>query len=229
MNNLFNEYGRKARLFPALLCSLPFLLVKHFLIDYYFGTSLSNKLFAIIFEDISLIVVLMYLLTQINRFVSKKFFENKAKFPTTLMLLPSSKNLSDELRGEINKKVVEDFHISLPTIADEKSNIENATMRTREITSLIIHKVGDGALLLQHNIEYGFMRNLIGGSVISVVISLASIFIFQFVFKNSTAYVISVILSIVYLLPIVFSRMILKNYSEEYAHILFREYVGKNK
>ena len=94
MNNLFNEYGRKARLFPALLCVIPFLVLKHFLIDPHLDLSFTDTLFTKIAGDISLATVLMYLLAQVNRLVSKLIFEDKTKFPTTQMLLSSSPEMS---------------------------------------------------------------------------------------------------------------------------------------
>lgn len=226
MSSLFNEYGLKARLFPALLCSLPFLLIKHFIVDVYVGSALSSTLFVVITGDISLAAVSSYLLAQINRFVSKILFEDKSKFPTTLMLLPSNRGLSDEFRKKIEEKVNTDFKLSLPNFADEQANIENAKTRIKEIVSLIINKVGNGTLLLQHNIEYGFVRNLIGGSVVAATVSIGSSIVFSFVVENSTAFVLSTALSLCYLTLILFSKAILKNYSEEYACILFREYIG---
>jgi len=228
MSDLFNEYGRKARLFPALLCLPPFLLIKHFAIDSLLDPSLAGKLFVIALGDVSLAAVLIYLLSQVNRFISKTFFEDKARFPTTQMLLPSSKELSSDFRSKIESKVTTDFRLSLPNSADEMADLENARLRINEIVALIINKVGSGKLLLQHNTEYGFMRNLIGGSVISLIASVAGIVLFGLVFMNNTAYVISMALSVCYLLPLLFSRPILTRYGKDYARILFREYLGSN-
>jgi len=228
MNNIFNEYNRKARLFPALLCLFPFLLVKHFLIDPALGISLTSKLYTVVIEDVSLAAVLIYLLSQINRFVSKMLFEDKSKFPTTEMLLPSNMELSVEFKKKIKDKVKNDFDISLPDVKVEKSDIAGTKRRVQEIVSLIINKVGKGNLLFQHNIEYGFVRNLIGGSVIALFISITCIFLFDFVIVNKTAFIISIVLSVGYIIPIIFSRIILNNYSKEYARILFREYLGNN-
>lgn len=161
MKELFGEYGVKARLFPALLCVPPFLLLKHFAVDPFIDPSLTT-LWVSVAGDVSLVAVLMYLLTQMNRFVSKALFEMKSEFPTTLMLLPSSKDLSDEFRAKIDARVRIDFQLSLPTAADERASVNNAKTRIIEIVSLIINKVGNGKLVLQHNIEYGFMRNLLG-------------------------------------------------------------------
>ena len=226
MNSLFNEYGRKARLFPALLCSLPFLLLFHFVVGPYVDPSLTSKLFVLITGGVSFAVVLTYLLSQINRTVSKLLFEDKSKFPTTQMLLPSSNELSSNFRQKIEEKVIADFKISLPNEADEQADLGVAKTRIKEVVSLMINKVGSGTLLLQHNIEYGFVRNLIGGSVIAATVSIASCILFGFIIKNHTALTLAAFLTVGYFIPIIFSRIILKSYSEEYARILFREYVG---
>jgi hypothetical protein len=70
MRELFSEYGVKARLFSALLCVPPFLLLKHFAVDPFVDPSLTT-LWVSVAGDVSLAAVLMYLLTQVNRFVSK--------------------------------------------------------------------------------------------------------------------------------------------------------------
>ena len=226
MNNLFNEYGRKARLFPALLCVIPFLVLKHFLIDPHLDLSFTDTLFTKIAGDISLSTVLMYLLAQVNRLVSKLIFEDKTKFPTTQMLLSSSPEMSAELRSRIDQRIRNDFKLSLPTSTEEELSIDNAKTRIKEIVHLIINKVGNGTLLLQHNIEYGFARNLIGGSLFAFIVAFSCSIVFSSAFKNETAFIISAVLSVIYLIPIIFSRIILNHHSKEYARILFREYLG---
>ncbi len=175
--------------------------------------------------NVSLGLVLLYALTQANRFISKALFENKAKFPTTRMLLPSSTDMSVEFRKRLADKVATEFGLALPSKAKELENPGNANVRAREIISMIIAKVGSGKLLLQHNIEYGFVRNLIGGSVISLVASMSGIVLFHFVIRNDLGYILSICFSVFYLMPIVLSRIILTHYGKEYASILFREYM----
>lgn len=228
MSNIFSEYGRKARLFPAVLCVAPFLITKRFLIDPLLGISFATDLFAVLSLDVSAATVFIYLLTQLNRLVSKVLFENKSEFPTTLMLLPSSIELSLEYREKIRNKVINDFNLYLPSLEDELKDKDGAKTRIQEVVHLIINKVGKGTLLLQHNTEYGFVRNLLGGSVVALISSIMNVAIFGDFFKNSTAYGISLALSILYLIPIVFHKQILKHYSKEYARILFREYLGNS-
>jgi len=225
MLELFNTYSRKARLFPALLCLPPFLLIKLLGIDPFISSSLFHSIFGVVVGNVSLGLVLLYALTQANRFISKALFENKAKFPTTRMLLPSSTDMSVEFRKRLADKVATEFGLALPSKAKELENPGNANVRAREIISMIIAKVGSGKLLLQHNIEYGFVRNLIGGSVISLVASMSGIVLFHFVIRNDLGYILSICFSVFYLMPIVLSRIILTHYGKEYASILFREYM----
>lgn len=228
MRELFGAYGVKARLFPALLCVPPFLLVKHFALDPLFGPSFMSRLVYEAAGDVSLASVLVYLLAQANRFVSIVLFEARTEFPTTRMLLPSSGDLSDEFRKKIDAKTQSDFQLSLPTLADEKASATTVRTRIKEIVSLIINKVGSGRLLLQHNIEYGFVRNLIGGAVIAFGMSIAAAFCFSLFVDNRSALIASICLALCYLLPVFFSKPLLATYGGAYAVILFREYVGSS-
>ncbi len=221
-NKIFNEYNLKARVFPAILCSLPLLLTKYFIIDNYISISLS----ATIIGDISFDIILIYLLVQINRLISKTFFENKSDFPSIKMLIPSSKDLSDEYRRKIEKKIAVDFKMSLPTLAEEDASPEKVKLRIRELVDLIIDKVRNGNLLLQHNIEYGFVRNLVGGCVLAFIVSFACFITFGFFIKNEAAYIVSIIFCVIYLIPILFFKIIVGHFSKEYARILLREYLN---
>ncbi len=222
MKMLFDEYNRKARIYPALLTALPIFLVKHYIIDQYFSFSLTQ----VILGDISMLAILVYLFSQINRFISKILFEKKVDFPTDKALLPSSSVLSKEYRNNLAQKVKVDFSLTLPDLKDENENEEDTKVRIREIVKSIIDKVRDGHLLLQHNIEYGFFRNLLGGSVVASIVSFVNIFLFSFCFKNKILVITSVILFFAYLFVIVFRKRALKHFSEEYTQVLFREYLG---
>ena len=230
MNNfftdLFNEYSLKARLYPAVLCSLPFVILKVVLVDTYIP-GITEKILTFTLAGVPIWAVLVYFLTQINRFVSKTFFENKNDFPTQRMLMPSGgRGMSKNMREKIGERVEKDFGLALPNLHDENVDVEDTKTRIKEIVGMIITKVGRGTLLLQHNLEYGFVRNLMGGSVVASIVALADIAIFKWILPNHTAFVLSIILLICYIVPIVFSRPVLKSYSQEYAEKLFREYLG---
>lgn len=226
MTKHFNIYTIKARLFPALLCSIPFIVIWHYTGNPYFPSDLKRVIFSISVGEITLTIILTYVLSQVNRQISKILFEQKSQFPTTLMLLPSSNEISAEFRKKISEKLNTDFRIALPTLEDEQKDMTSTKNRIGEITALIIHKVGSGTLLLQHNIEYGFIRNLIGGSVLAFIASLVGTLIFCFILKNPMLTLIMCFLAVAYILPIVFSKLLLNKYSKDYASILFREYIG---
>jgi len=226
MSSLFNKYSRTARLFPAVICSLPFLLLKFALVDKYFNTEVIAQFWTAVISGVSVWAVAVYFLSQASRFVAKNFFEEKDRFPTLLMLLPSSQEISNEMREKLTLRIRDDFGLTLPTLTDEQSAPEAAKTRINEIVGMIIHKVGQGQLLLQHNAEYGFARNLIGGSVIALGASAADVLLFSFVRENPIALIIALIFMLGYLAPIVLSRWILKTYGTQYAVILFREYLG---
>ncbi len=225
MNSLFTEYGKKARLAPAILCLIPFLVIKHYAVDPQLSTAWWNNISALVIEDLSIGVVLIYLLSQINRVVSKTLFEEKKAFPTDQMLLPSNKDLSDELKSQVISKVQRDFNLTVPNSQDEESDLNRTKIRIREIVSQIVNRVGNGRLVLQFNIEYGFARNLIGGSVIASLVCITGVVLFGHFIKNDTAKMACVGLGFFYLIPILFSKISLRHYSKEYASILFREYV----
>ncbi len=225
-NNLFNEYSLRARLYPAVLCSIPFLMIKVVLVDKYIP-GITEKILTFAIAGVPIWAALVYFLTQVNRFVSKTIFEDKNNFPTLRMLMPSSKEMSLNMRSKIMERAKDDFNLYLPDLNDEKEDIGVTETRIKEIVGMIINKVGRGTLLLQHNFEYGFARNLMGGSVVAGIVSAIDAIVFRFILPNQTAFILSIILLVCYLVPIVFSRSVLKNYSKEYAEKLFREYLGK--
>ena len=225
LDRIFNEYNLKARVFPAIISAVPFLILKYLFFDKYFKISLNQ----IIFGDISILVVLIYLLAQVDRFVSKIFFETKSDFSTDHMLMPSSKKISDEYRKNMANKISRDFKLNLPNLADEKSDIENTKIRIREIVKAIIAKVKDGDLSLQHSIEYGFIRNLIGGCAVASVVSIINIILLKTAFPDQKLFITSLILLLIYLIPLVFHKKTLSHYDNAYAEKLFSEYLHLEK
>lgn len=221
LESFFNKYNMEARVFPALITSIPLFLIKHYIINQYFSFSLTQ----VIFGDVSILIVLVFLFSQINRVISKSLFEVKTAFPTDTALLPSSTTLSQQYRKNLSEKIKEDFNLTLPELREETENEQESKVRIREVVKSIINKVKDGRLLLQHNIEYGFFRNLLGGSVVASMVSFANILIFYFLFSNQTVAITSIILFLMYLSIILLRKKVLNHYSEEYTQVLFREYL----
>ena len=94
-----------------------------------------------------------------------------------------------------------------------------------DCVSLIRGKVKDGRLLLQHNIEYGFVRNLIGGSAVAVFLAIFNLIVFGYFLELLLPFYISLFLAITYLLIVMVGRKIIQSYGLRYAKILIQEYL----
>ncbi len=84
----------------------------------------------------------------------------------------------------------------------------------------------NGRLLLQHNIEYGFARNLIGGAIIGVIMSAFDIIYFYY---NNDKLIsgISIALTIFFAILLIIHKPIIKHLGNQYAKRLFQEYLQR--
>ena len=223
---MFNQYNLKARIFPTIICAIPILLFQYFFISEeisIFLTFLENLKFA---GNITISIVILYFVSQINRFFSKTFFEKEEIYmPTTDFLLISNSEYSNEYKVKIYEKLEKDFGLKLPIEKEQKKNEINSRKRISEIMSLARKKVGNGKLLLQHNIEYGFWRNLIGGTIFAVLFSGITTY-FSYTESNKTLFFVSIILLIFYLLILIFNKFIIGRFGKMYARVLIQEYMG---
>ncbi|MBW8242546.1 hypothetical protein K1F50_07005 [Muricauda oceani] len=224
------EYYLKARLFPTIICAIPILTL------YYFG--FSGKVIDFIdflkgykwVSDITISIAIIYLMTQINRFVSKElfqkvFFKDELNMPTTNFLLHSGTFFAERTKINIREKVKEKFDIELFTKSEEDKNELEARKTIVSAVAQVRNATRDNHLLLQHNIEYGFTRNLIGGCLIAVLISLLNLYFFKSVIPNLLAFNISIGFAILYALPILFSKYLINRYGKYYAKVLFEQFL----
>lgn len=107
---------------------------------------------------------------------------------------------------------------------DEASDILRARKLIASAVSQIRNVLRDNSLLSQHNIEYGFFRNLIGGSFLAFIISII-ILVHSYCSCELTTRHLGWILAITYFLPISFSKLIIKRYGKYYAKILYEQFL----
>ena len=223
----FDKYNINARILPAIIGIVPIILFFNFS-DWKILQLIKKSLEIQIISNISLSLILIYFLAQVCRGISKEFerilFRDEKGFPTTELLLWSNKTFSNQYKSAIRNKIKQDFNIELPTLIEEDNDPMSARTVISESIGRIRNKVGKGKLLLQHNIEYGFARNLIAASLIGCIISLISLVIFFSQHELSYVYVFS-LLTVFYLIYLIMSKNILKRYSLLYAKRLFIEYL----
>ncbi|MBP1629391.1 MAG: hypothetical protein H6Q15_284 [Bacteroidetes bacterium] len=227
----FDEYNIKARILPSIIILIPILLFfnncKIDNIQVVFNNLLSVK----IIGNVTLSIALLFLLVQVNRYIGKYIFEKRMykkelDMPTTIFLLYSNSEFSKEYKNRLRKQIENDFFIILPDEQLENTNLLETKKRIIEAVGLIRHKVKNGRLLLQHNIEYGFFRNFIGGSIIGLLISAFNIFYF-YIINDKLIFGINIGLSSLFALLFIFHRPIIINLGNQYAKRLFQEYLAK--
>lgn len=225
---MFSKYSIQARIFPAIICAIPVLFFQYF----FLSKSISDFLTFLgglkFIGDITISIVVIYLFSQVNRFISKTFFEKEETYmPTTDFLLFSNQEYSDDFKRNIYRKLENDFGMNMPNEREQSDDESGSRKRIAEAMSLARKKVGSGKLLLQHNIEYGFWRNLIGGSVLALAFSVLDV-VFSFVFSQGVILVASIILAMVYLFILMTNRFIIDKHGKLYARVFIQEYMGSS-
>jgi hypothetical protein len=213
-----------------LLTATPAILLYYFLV----GTKIADVVdFVIalpILMHITVSSALVYAFALLNRFLGKElfqrfYFKNEDQMPTTNFLLNTDRTLSANMKNKITQKIFDDFDIRLPPAADEEADTTEARKQIIFAVSQIRNKTRGNSLLLQHNYEYGFIRNFLGGSVFALLICILNIVLFNYVIPNKLASGISIGLGIFFLIFILLSKWLIKRHGKIYAKVLFEQYL----
>jgi len=232
-NNMeFDTYTLKGRIVPAFFSIiLPIMTFNHFFISEEFSKAVGEILGAKLISNLTISTICLYFLSEFGRLIGKNVFEriyfkDELRMPTTNFMLFSDKTYSDDYKLKIRDKVKADFNIILPNGKDEKENEALARTKIVETMALIRKKLKGNKFLFQHNVEYGVMRNAIGGAVLGAFLSILNIIFFLLIVKVQMAVYISIGLFTIYSLLLAFSKVVIGFYGRNYAKILFREYMG---
>ncbi len=227
-----DTYYFKARLFPTVITSIPLFVFVIQVLKPLYGESLKN-IFDILpmLTSLGIYAGLVFLSVQINRFVSKEifqrfFFKEDINMPTTNYLLWSNVFFAVDTKKAISEKIFSFFNITLLNPVEEQQDDLRARNLIVHAVSQIKNKLRDNAVLFQHNIEYGFIRNLIGGSLIAIVFSIA-IIIYALIYSKGTLRNTGIILLIIYSLPIILSRLLITKYGRYYAKVMYEQFMSK--
>ena len=222
----FDEYNLKARVYPSIIALLP-LFVFAFLI---FHNSVGINAILSVLSSSAITIIVIYFISDVVRNLGKymeiKIFSNELNFPTAEILLNTNTHISNEKRDQIYNKIKNDFDFSLFSLEEEKNNEKQARQKIKEATGLIRQKVGNGRLLLQYNIRYGFWRNLIGVSLISQLMSIIA-WLFFYINLNLAACFIFVTFFACYLVIFIFKKQLLEFFGYQYAEQLLLEYLSQ--
>jgi len=230
----FDAYALKGRIAPAFLSIIiPIMVFNHFYVSEEFSKFVGEILGAKLVSNLTISGIGLIFLSEFGRLLGKNvfekmFFKDERYMPTTNFMMFEDHTYSDQHKNKIRNKISDDFDVLLPTKEEEIADQNNARTRIVEVMALVRKKLHGNTFLLQHNIEYGAMRNAIGGSVIGAVLSLVNIVFFIYSTPNELAVTISITTLIIYLTLILLSKYVIGFYGNNYAKILYREYLGEN-
>tara|TARA_B110000211_G_scaffold235034_1_gene308778 strand:+ start:20540 stop:21232 length:693 start_codon:yes stop_codon:yes gene_type:complete len=228
----FDKYSIMGRFAPAVISILvPAIVFNYFLVNNELSKFLGELLAVKLVTGLGMTFVFYYLLAQISRTIGKELFEKKIFkdekcMPTTNFLMYSDGTYSEQHKIKIRNTIEKEFHIVLPTKEQEALNENESRMIISETMASIRKKLHGNDFLLKHNIEYGFIRNLIGGSVLGLIFSLVNIALFKYLETSYVAVQISICTAVFYATVLLLGRFLITVYGKNYAKILFREYLG---
>lgn len=228
-----DKYSIKARLFPTIVTIVLPLVV----FNYFYTFEEFTKFFETIWQikilgSLTFQVVIFFFLSQFTRFIGKEvvqnyYFDGESQMPTTNYLLYSNSEYSESYKKDFAEKIKTDFNVTLLPKEIELQDEKEARRKIVEAISLVRKKLHGNEFLLQHNIEYGTVRNFIGGSIVGMLLCLFNALFFYFVAKNNFAITVSLCLGLVYLIALLSSKALINRLGNAYAKILFREYFGQ--
>lgn len=222
----FDKYSKEARIYPIILSLLPLYLFLLSATNYFPSISIYLKLISGFFFCSLLIYLGSDVVRNLGKSLEAKIFKNELYFPTTLFLLHSNSRYSTAKKTKLYQKIYKEFGISLYSLKKEKTKTNDAKKRIKEVVGLIRQKLGNGRLLLQYNIRYGFWRNLTAFSPISFVLSFFALISQTFLFETKAYLLITLILAPCYLVLWIKRKSILTYFGQQYADQLYFEFLS---
>ena len=225
------EYTLKARLVPTVLATPPILLLGNALFDIQASQWLDSDTMIWLFGKGTASMALVFMMMQVNRLIGLEIFQrwvsrDELNFPTTRLLMATNTEMSPSQRHSIDLKVQQDFQIALPQ--ESQGDTPLVRRHIADIVGRIRLFVGSPPKLLQHNIEYGFFRNLIGASLPVLVTGLASAYLYSENLMPAWAYKLSLIYSVFAGILVCLARPLIERLGIHYARVLFQAYLSKN-
>lgn len=223
---MFSVYEVRARLVPALICSVPFLAFGYFFlanIDGGFTQLVLAQALGGVSTMVAMFMLLAFAARHAGTWLQDLMFGEGDRFPTTLLLLDNDATLSAERKEQIREKAKIDFGVDL---SDRTNDTAQSRQRIGEVVSHIRKKFfGKKGLALQRNIEFGTAKNVAGGSIISLAVALI-VAVIGFTTGLTSIFYLGVIMTAFYLVLITFGLTAMRTNAKRYATALFEEYLA---
>ena len=227
-----STYELFARYLPAIVTSMPFLILGFVLLHRNDTRALMSFVISLkFFGYVSMSFISLYFYSHLIRTFAKLFekiyFQKKRGFPTTYLMLYSDAECSDAYKEDFRKRIKKSFGFDLLTKAEEETNPVEAMKRLNDITKQLILRVGDGVLVGKHNQWYGFIRNLVGGSLFGLIGGIVTIALGRTVLHDNVLTYAALALCCIYAVILLFCRILIVQHAEAYARQLHAEFMKK--
>jgi len=223
-----DRYDVEARYVPALICSVPFLFLGFYYLnglDSIFWQSAFALTIGSVGFSTALFLVVIHFCRAIGKAIEEKMFRRGLTFPTTEFMLNEDTNLSPERKAKIISKVKQKFDIDLSKKISGSDQDRRAVHEAVGQIRSMFHK--NSQLIQQRNIQFGFTKNLLGGSVLAVTVSMIGV-ILSIVTSNSVALKVSFVLLASYFILGLASFSLVRFTARHYAHTLYDEFLASN-
>lgn len=234
IERLFDKYTVIARLFPAALCSLPFLVPVYILSSGGLTSNFWSYVASVEFiGSLTGYVVFIFLyavvIQNFSKLFERRYFQNRDGFPTTYLMLFEDRRFSDAYKRRFRTLIAETFDVSLLSKEEENANPGEARRRLDEAIGQVRSWVGEGSLVHDKNILYGFVRNMTGGSVLAVLVCIGVVVVNYFVWQSSPMLELCLVLLVGYSIYIGAHKFLILQTAESYAQQLIDEFMASTK
>lgn len=227
----FNKYKIYAIYFPSIISTIPLvLLIFSFensdTIKSITGLMNSLKHIFGFLGSTVLIFLLSTVIREFGRFIEKIHYKSKLYFPSNTLMLYQNSAFSEQMKISYRTKLNADFGYNFPTIEEEASNPLKSLVLFNEASKMLASEFQGDEQILEANISYGFVRNLIGGLFISVPTSFIG---FLIGYSNKQPFLMYASLTMVFVFCIILfcNKLWLNNNSKRYAEKLFSKYLAR--
>lgn len=172
----FNEYELKARIFPASLTILPFVIT----ILLWFPQIISLES-SLLISIISIIILFFLgkLAREKGKKVQSKLIQKWGSLPATLQLSHLDNTIDIETKKRYHDYLQKNIEgLKLPSRSEEIKNPKSSRNKYESAVKWLIENTRDTKkfpLLYQDNINYGYSRNMLGLKWLGMIISIFSL------------------------------------------------------
>lgn len=167
----FDRYDRNARLKPALLTLLPFLLITAVWLKEVWATATALLSLVVL---CGLVLFLSRIARQRGRVVQGQIESDLGGLPTTIALRRSDDTIDPQTKERYYRFFASHGH-RVPTADEEKLNPAAADLDYRACVTWLLEQTRDNKrfrMIADENIDYGFRRNLFGLKNVAIGIAL---------------------------------------------------------